>query len=125
MFQKRQEYYQVLGEFLKKFSEMETSLIAYCSVIKYLSYCQDGFDRFSPLTISQRIEFISDFINESLPELKNDWGKIKQNISSIHENRRYLIHGIGLTGLFQNTISTHIPKKGKTIKKDFSVEDIK
>lgn len=125
MFRKQNDYYKALGEFLKKFSEMETALVTYCSIIKYLSYCQEGFDEFSPLAIGERVKFISKFINENLPDLKGDWEKIRQKINKVNEDRRHLVHGIGRTSLYTDTITTHVPKKGKTVSKDFSIEEIR
>ena len=124
MFQKPKEYYHVLGEFMTKFSSMETSLVSYCSIIKYLCNYQEGFDEFSPLSISDRLKYISKFIKESLPELQNDWNKIVQKINEVNENRRHLIHGIGRASFYTESITTHVPKKGKTVSKDFSIEDI-
>lgn len=125
MFRKQNDYYKVLGEFLKKFSEMETSLVAYCSIIKYLTYCQEGFDEFSPLPIGERLKYISKFINENLAILKSDWEKTQQKINRVNEDRRHLIHGIGRTSLYADTITTQVPKKGKTVSKEFSIEKIR
>lgn len=110
---------------MAKFSSMETTLVSYCSIIRYLSDCREGFDEFSPLSISERLKFISKFISEALPELKGDWDRIVQKINSVNEDRRHLVHGIGRTGFYSDSISTYVPKKGKTIQKDFSIEDIK
>ncbi|HXS38273.1 MAG TPA: hypothetical protein VN721_16340 [Flavipsychrobacter sp.] len=125
MYHKQQENYQLLGEFLKAFSEMETRLILYCSVIKYLAYCQEGLDKFAPYTISQRLDYISVFIDEDLPELKNEWTKIRGRIKTVNEERRYLVHGIGRTSMYTDPITTFIPKKGTTITKEFKTVDIK
>ncbi|GAA4460866.1 hypothetical protein GCM10023093_04420 [Nemorincola caseinilytica] len=124
MFYKRDEHYKILGNFMVEFSTMETALLQYCSIITYLNYCQDGYTRYSPLSLSDRLKFIRDFIYKNLPLLQNDWDKITQKINSVNEDRRHLIHGIGRSTLWAENLNTMCPKKGEIIEKEYNVIDI-
>ncbi len=99
---------RALGKFIKRFSELEYSLLYYWSLIddpkNQNLVVKENFGS----SFDDRRKKVTKYINNNLPELSERWKNINKKLTTINTERRYLIHGLGVSNFSNNTIKAVI-----------------
>ncbi len=113
-----------LGKFIKRFSELEYSLLYYWSLIddpkNQNLVVKENFGS----SFDDRRKKVTKYINNNLPELTERWKNINNKLTTINKERRYLIHGLGLSNFNNNTIKAVIKLNNQINVKIFTVAQI-
>jgi len=112
-----------LGQFLIEFARLEHTLAFYCSIID--SPRKPNLYKFLGDDFHRKRNFISDHFKTHLPELLQEWRTINSEIGNINEDRRHLIHGIGQSYFFKESISTFVKKGDRIVEKLFTSKEIR
>ncbi|MBK7667153.1 MAG: hypothetical protein IPJ32_07220 [Sphingobacteriaceae bacterium] len=125
LFENREKFKSAIGHFVIKFSELEFSLLYYCGIIDHLRNKELGIREQLQSTFEERRKKISKFIREELPELQETWYSINMQLGEINRDRRFIVHGIGRTNFFSDSVKAFIPQKDRVDIKDYSIDSIK
>jgi hypothetical protein len=124
LFENKDKFQNAIGGFLIKFAELEFSLLYYCGLIDNPKNQTISIREYIGTELEKRRNKISKFIHLNLPELSTTWDKINTNLSVVNSERRFLIHGIGRTSFYLDSIKAVIKQKGELKSKYFSIDDI-
>ncbi|MHA8085855.1 hypothetical protein U8695_09825 [Aquirufa antheringensis] len=113
-----------LGKFIKKFSELEYSLLYYWSLIDDPKNQNLVVKLNFGSSFDDRRKKVTKYINNNLPELSERWKNINNKLTTINKERRYLIHGLGLSNFNNNTIKAVIKLNNQINVKIFTEAQI-
>jgi hypothetical protein len=125
IFENRDKFQNAIGGFIIKFTELEFSLLYYCGLIDNPKNENSSIREHIGTDLEKRRKKITQFIRADLPELSKTWDKINTQLSVINSERHFLIHGIGRTSFYQDSIKAVIRQKGELKMREFSIDDIK
>jgi len=112
-----------LADFVIFFSTIEN----YISDFAYRSELFEGkrpnFRSIAKKDLSEKREIIKSFINGKLPILMDLWNIINSRIGSLNNERKFLIHSVGLFNINSSYFNTGVKQNGRF--KIYSSSDIK
>jgi hypothetical protein len=124
IFENQNKFQKAIGGFIIKFTELEFSLLYYCGLIDNPKNQNISIREHIGTELEKRRKKITKFIHLNLPEISLSWDKINTQIGIINNERHFLIHGIGSTSFFQDSIKAIIKQKGELKIREFSINDI-
>lgn len=124
-FENREKFKSGIGHFVIKFAELEFSLLYYCAIIDHPRDQNLGIREHLRSSFEERRNKISIFIRKELPDIKEIWDSINMKLGEINRERRFIVHGIGRTNFFSDSVKAFIPQKDRVDIKDYSIESIK
>jgi hypothetical protein len=117
------QFKEAIGGFIIASSEMEFAITSLCSILGedprfHQKQLLDIFGK----TLGEKRKLVG-----KLPELKEEWININEEIDQINADRRHLAHGFTQYFLPQEHIETYVKNKnnGRVEKKLFTIGDIK
>lgn len=126
IWKKNKEFKEAIGAFIIAFSQLEYGLVYLCSMTEFDVRKKDQYlIKYLGFTFERKMQHLTEFISENLSELEPIWDKLKNEIGLLNRERRFLVHGFMTYYLPRETITTHVKEKGKVIKKQQTLEEIK
>ncbi len=120
------EFKEAIGALVISSSEMEFAICRLCSMVgEDPREHQDRLFQYWDKRLEEKRKAVSDFIKVQTPELHSEWTLINAEIGKLNEDRNFLIHGFVQYYLPNTEVVTYRKKKGKIIKKQFSINDIR
>ena len=103
---------------------MEFGLGIICSMTEFnLLTREQTLPTYLGLTLEQKKNTITEYINKYEPELKTTWENIKKEIDFLNKQRRYIAHGI--ERVYVNDSLRAIVKTGKTLEaKTLTIDEV-
>ncbi len=125
LYERHRDFKEAIGSFILAFSELEFGLGILCSMTEFnLLTREQTLPTYLSLTLENKKKTITDYINKYETELKPTWDKIKQEISFLNEQRRYIAHGI--ERVYVNDNLRAIVKVGQQLEeKTLTIEEVK
>lgn len=125
LFENHEKFKCSIGHFIMRFAELEFSLLYFCGIVDNPIDLNLGISLNLKLTFNERQKKISKFIKNEIPELQDKWNLINSKLGQINLERNFLVHGIGQTSFYQDSIRAFITRKESVKVKEFSIIDIK
>lgn len=125
IFENKDNFKKAIGGFVIKFTELEFSLLYYCGLIDNPKNQKVSIRNHIGSKLEIRRKKITKYISQNLPELSTTWDRINTKLGIINNERNFLIHGIGSTGFYEDSIKAIIKQKENIQIKEFTIEDIK
>jgi len=122
------EFKILLSEFIIKFSTVEFYISYLSHEIDKIYNPHAKFEEAALKSLHNKREHIKKFIYENLQNLKPKWDIISNNINSINNERKHLVHGIGnpyiygMNGYNIKNLTSFIPKQNTN--RQFEYKDI-
>ncbi len=116
MLKKDKEFKEAIGAFIIAFSEFEFGLVFLCTMTEFNLLNKNSYiKKYMGFEFSKKMDHLTQFIDEYLPEIKSIWDNIKQEIGQLNRERKFLVHGHMAYGLPNETITTYIRQNNKVI----------
>lgn len=120
------DFKEAIGSFIIAFSELEFGLVFLCSMTEFDPRQKNNYvTKYLGFTFEKKMQHLTNFIEEQLPEIKPTWDKLKNEIGQLNRERRFLVHGFMTYYLPKETITTHVKEGGQVVTKNQTLDEIK
>jgi len=119
------DFKEAIGAFIIAFSELEFGLAFLCSMTEFDLRQKDKYIlKYLGYSFKEKIQHLTDFINEHMAEIQPTWDKIKNEVGQLNRERRFLVHGFMSYSLPKETITTYVKESQQITTKKQTLEDI-